>query len=56
VSVKHECCRNASLYLKAQKLPGRDAYRWRMVSVIVLFCPWCGLELEVSRRAIGGKV
>jgi hypothetical protein len=33
-----------------------DAYRWRVRTlrgawhVLVLYCPWCGVELEVERR------
>lgn len=52
----HSCCPSARLALHARQLPshGRDVYRWyvgRGCDTVVIYCPWCGANLEVERRA-----
>jgi len=48
---RHECCPNATQWLKAFKARAfPNAYRWHMCGLTILFCPWCAAALEVERK------
>ena len=57
--LKHDCCRNATAYLVADRRADRRAfasYRWKLRLspraghyILTIFCPWCGVNLETWR-------
>jgi hypothetical protein len=58
----HGCCPNAVEYLIAHRLgpwpSSASRYSWKVLirlhdvrrTVRVIYCPWCGVDLEVWRR------
>lgn len=63
MTAHHSCCPSARIALHARRLPSTttdgDAYRWFVGHgnvTVVIYCPWCGVNLEVERRARGAKL